>query len=249
MKQQNILFIMTDQMHKYALGCVSEYVKTPNLDRLAAEGTLFTSSYSNNPLCTPFRGILYSGRYSSDTGTAGLESALRQEEICLPDELGELGYETSFVGKLHLGGKGNCPVPKAFWAGHKHFFGYQCYNGFEKDVCFYDEEGKEHCFQGHRTDVTADLGIERLRWLASTGKPFLHTIFFQAPHYPVQPSEKYAHLYDDITIPMPEEYQGIEPYTKTYSPRSAQPRELCPDYQKYGGDIQKYLKLYYGMAD
>ena len=59
---------MTDQQHKYALGSVTPYVKTPNLDKLAAKGTLFTNSYSNNPLCSPFRGILYSGRYSKDNG-------------------------------------------------------------------------------------------------------------------------------------------------------------------------------------
>ena len=46
----NILMIMTDQQHKYALGSVLPYVHTPNLDRLAAGGTRFTNAYSNNPV-------------------------------------------------------------------------------------------------------------------------------------------------------------------------------------------------------
>ena len=247
-RPKNIVMIMTDQMHKYALGTVTPYVKTPNLDRLASEGTLFHNAYSCNPVCGPFRGILYSGCYSKDCGVQDNAESLRPDEVTLPMELERLGYDTSFVGKLHLGGNGNVPVPERFWAGHRHFIGYQCYNGFQDNVCFYDEEGREHRYEEHRTDVTGRLGVERLRMLAAGGKPFLHTVFFQAPHYPEQPSEAYEHLYDGFTFPMPEQYRPIEPYTPTYSPYSPRPFENCPDYQRYGGNIQLYLKLYYAMV-
>lgn len=245
---KNILMIMTDQMHKYALGSVSPYVKTPNLDQLAEEGTLFTNAYSNNPVCGPFRGLLYSGRYSKDCGVQDNATALRPEEITLPQELEQLGYDTSFVGKLHLGDNGNKPIPPECWAGHRHMIGYQCYNGFIDQVCFYDENGTEHLYDEHRTDVTAKLGIERMRMLAARERPFLHTIFFQAPHYPEQPLEQYERLYDRVDIPLPELYEPIEPYTPTYSPYSPRPYEKCPDYQRYGGNIQLYLKLYYAMV-
>ncbi len=247
-QRPNLLLIMADQMHKYALGAVTPYVKTPNLDRLAEEGTLFSNAYSNNPVCGPFRGILYSGRYSKDCGVQKNGQALREEEETLPGELARLGYETGFVGKLHLGADGNGPVPEKYRAGHQHFLGYQCYNGFRDQVCFYDEEGNEHRFTEHRTDVTARLGIERLRELAGTGKPFLQTIFFQAPHYPEQPSEAYERLYDGAELPMPEQYREIEPYTPTYSPYSPRPFCLCPDYVRYGGNLPEYLKLYYAMV-
>ena len=135
--------------------------------------------------------------------------ALREGEETLPKELARLGYETGFVGKLHLGADGNGAVPEKYWAGHGHFFGYQCYNGFRDQVCFYDEQGTEHQFYEHRTDVTARLGIERIAELARSGKPFLQTIFFQAPHYPEQPSEQYERLYDGVEFPMPEQYGQI----------------------------------------
>ncbi|MFR3250194.1 MAG: sulfatase-like hydrolase/transferase [Eisenbergiella sp.] len=247
-RKPNLLLIMADQMHKYALGAVTPYVKTPNLDRLAAEGTLFANAYSNNPVCGPFRGILYSGRYSKDNRVQKNGQALREGEETLPKELARLGYETGFVGKLHLGADGNGAVPEKYWAGHGHFFGYQCYNGFRDQVCFYDEQGTEHQFYEHRTDVTARLGIERLDKLARSGKPFLQTIFFQAPHYPEQPSEQYERLYDGVEFPMPEQYGQIEPYTPTYSPYSPRPFALCPDYARYGGNQQEYLKLYYAMV-
>ena len=176
---KNILLIMTDQMHKYALGTLSPFVHTPNLDRLAREGTLFTNAYSNNPVCGPFRGILYSGRYCKDSGVLKNEMALRPDEISLANELEQAGYDTSFVGKLHLGESGNCPIPPEYRAGHRHFLGYQCYNGFFKDVCFYDEDQAEHRFQEHRTDVTARLGIDRMRMLARGGKPFCTPFSFR----------------------------------------------------------------------
>lgn len=248
MKQYNILMIMADQMHKYALGKIAPYVKTPNLDRLAGEGTLFRNAYSNNPVCGPFRGILYSGMYSRDNGVQKNDEALSETEVCLPQELQKCGYTTSFVGKLHLGGSGNQPIPPKYWAGHEHFLGYQCYNGFLKDVCFYDEEGTEHRYSGHRTDITAQLGIERLQMLADNGRPFLHTIFFQAPHYPEQPLPEYERLYDGIEFPLPEQYMPIDPYTPTFSPPSPQPFEKCPDFRRYGNNIQMYLKLYYAMV-
>lgn len=247
-KKPNILLIFADQMHKYALGAVSDFVKTPNLDKLAAEGSLFTDAYSNNPVCGPYRGILYSGCYSKDCGVQRNGEALKADEETLPRELSRLGYETSFVGKLHLGGDGNGPVPERYWAGHQHFIGYQCYNGFWDQVCFYDEQGREMHVREHRTDATASLGIERMHMLVKTGKPFLHTVFFQAPHYPEQPREEFAALYEGVTFPLPEQYEPIEPYTPTYAPYSPRPFEKCPDYMRYGGKFQEYLRLYYAMV-
>lgn len=247
-QKPNILLIMADQMHKYALGAVSDFVRTPNLDRLARQGTLFTDAYSNNPVCGPYRGILYSGRYSKDCGVQRNGEALRPEEETLPKELNRLGYETGFVGKLHLGGDGNGPVPQKDWAGHQHFIGYQCYNGFWDQVCFYDEQGREHLLKEHRTDATARIGAERMRELVKTGRPFLQTVFFQAPHYPEQPSAQFEQLYEGQEIPLPEQYEPVDPYTPTYSPYSPRPFERCPDFVRYGGNMQKYLQLYYAMV-
>lgn len=247
-QKPNILLIMADQMHKYALGAISPFVRTPHLDRLAQQGTLFTNAYSNNPVCGPYRGILYSGRYSKDCGVQRNGEALSAEEETFPKELARLGYETGFVGKLHLGGDGNGPVPEKYWAGHQHFIGYQCYNGFWDQVCFYDEQGRAHLQKEHRTDATARLGIERLRELAKMGRPFLQTIFFQAPHYPEQPSLQFEQLYEGQEIPLPEQYEPVDPYTPTYSPYSQRPFERCPDFVRYGGNMQKYLQLYYAMV-
>ncbi len=247
-ENMNVIMIMTDQMHKYALGKVSEFVQTPNLDKLADEGTLFTNCYSNNPVCTPFRGLIFSGRHSSRTGCMNNCSYLLEDEICLGDEIAKIGYESSFIGKLHLGDKDNKPVEKRFFAGNRRFLGYQCHNGFIGDIAFYDEDGKENRYYGHRTDITAKLAVNRIKELVDEDKNFVTTVFFQAPHYPVQPSAKYERMYDGVVFPEPEEFSYIEPFTGTGSPPSPLPIEDDPDYQRYGGDFQMYWKLYYGMV-
>ena len=236
-------------MHKFALGSVSPFVRTPNLDALAARGTRFDRCYSNHPVCTPYRGILLTGQLSCDCGVTGNDDPLPTNIPTLADAFNAAGYETAFVGKWHLGGNGNTPIPKNLRGGFKHFTGYQCYNGFYRDVCFYDEDDREHRFENeHREDVCTRLAIDRMKKMRATGRPFLEVVSFQAPHYPEQPPPEFAALYENATIPVPPDYIETEPYTPTYSPPSPRPFELCPDYQRYGGDMQEYLRLYYAMV-
>ena len=84
--------------------------------------------------------------------------------------------------------------------------------------------------------------------LHETGKPFLHVVSYQAPHYPVQPSPKFEDLYRNKTIPYDPDYIEVDPYNPTFSPYSPRTFENCPDYQRYGGNMQEYMRLYYGMV-
>ena len=243
----NILMIFTDQMHKSAMGCRSEHVITPNLDRLAREGTMFVNAYANNPVCGPYRGNLFSGMYTRDNGCRLNGNPLPDCE-CMADTFNAAGYATSFVGKWHLGDEGNKPIPQEIRGGFRHFIGYQCYNGFYDNVNFYDEDDQVHSYNRHRTDVTTDLGLDRLRMLANAGKPFLHVVFYQAPHYPEQPADEYYEQYRGQTMPHPPNYQDIDPYTPTFSPPSPRPFEKDPDYRNYGNNMQEYLRRYFAMV-
>lgn len=245
--KKNIVMILTDQMHKYAMGFLREHIKTPNLDKLASEGVTFLNAYSNNPVCGPFRGNLFTGMYTCDNGVNENGDPLPDVE-CLADTFNINGYETSFVGKWHLGDAGNKPIPESLRGGFKHFIGYQCFNGFINNISFYDENNEEHVYDTHRTDTTTDIGIERLKMVAGSDKPFLHVIFYQAPHYPEHPSEEFAKLYEDKNMPYPLNYKEVDPYTPTYSPYSPRPFDNCSDYQKYGNNMQEYMRLYNGMV-
>lgn len=244
----NILLIFADQMHKYALGKVNDEVYTPNLDKLSEEGVLFNNTYSNNPICGPFRGNLLTGQYSSYNQVIHNGDPLPDNIPSLADAFNEADYETSFVGKWHLGGNGNGPILENIRGGFKHFIGYQCYNGFIDNVCFYDEKNQEHKYDQHRTDVTTKIAIERIKKLNASNKPFIQAVGYQAPHYPEQPSPRFEEIYKDKTFSFTPDYKEVDPYTPTFSPRSPRPFDDCPDYQRYGNDMQEYLRLYYAMV-
>ncbi len=245
--KQNLLFIFADQMHRYALGCMgTPDILTPNLDRLASQGTLFRNAYSNCPICTPFRISLCTGLYSSTTDTLGNEARIPEGIPTLAGDLNRAGFRTSWVGKWHIGGAGNIPVPPELRGDFTDFIGYQCYNGFRDNVVFFDEAGDAHPFDRHRTEVTTDLSIERLRGLADD--PFALFVSYQAPHYPVQPAEEYAALYENVEIQRRPSCRDMDPYTPTFSPFSPRPPDTCPDYQRYGNNLSEYLRLYYAMV-
>ncbi|MGI5898449.1 MAG: sulfatase [Christensenellales bacterium] len=253
-KQKNVLVIFSDQQHKYALGKVNPQYITPNLDRLCDEGVLFESGYSNNPVCGPYRGNLMTGLYTSHCGVYNNGDPLPEGVPTMASLLNDQNYETCFVGKWHLGGNGIGPIPENIRGSFKHFVAYQCYNGFDPNppynnkVAFYDEYDREHIYDKHRTDVTTDIAIDKLRLLNDSGKPFFAVVGYQAPHYPEQPSPEYAALYTGVTFAKDPNYQEVEPYTPTYSPTSPRPFELCPDFQRYGGNMDEYMRLYAGLV-
>ncbi len=248
-KHMNLLFIFTDQQHRYALGCMDNpNIETPNLDRLAKQGVLFRRCYSNNPICGPFRGSLLTGQYTSRCGVIRNGDPLPQGTTTFAEAFGSAGYTTSWVGKWHLGGNGNGPIARELQGGFDRFTGYQCYNGFYRDVCFYDREGCEHRFEKHRTDVTTDLAIRELDDLAEGDQPFMLMMSYQAPHYPEQPAPEYAELYKGRKIVHRPNVQEIDPFTPTFSPRSPRPVDGDLDYQRYGRNLDEYIRLYNAMC-
>ena len=102
MKRNNILFITTDQQHWSAMGYRNPEVKTPNLDRLVAEGTTFHRAYTVNPTCTPTRASWITGLYPSQHGAYSLGTKLREDIPTLGHHLGLSGYRSSLVGKAHF---------------------------------------------------------------------------------------------------------------------------------------------------
>jgi arylsulfatase A-like enzyme len=117
-KKPNVLIIFPDQLRRYAAGFWSEapfkkHVKgiadpviTPNIDYLAKNGIVFTNAISNYPLCSPYRGMLMSGRYPEQNGIwnncrVGRNESLRDDITTIPDLFLKAGYNTSYFGKCH----------------------------------------------------------------------------------------------------------------------------------------------------
>ena len=102
----NILMIMTDQQRFDSLSCYGcEIIQTPNLDKLARSGILFERCYVNNPVCTPSRASILTGKPLAGHGVFQLHDNLPEDEVLFPLRLGDRGYQTALVGKLHVSGR------------------------------------------------------------------------------------------------------------------------------------------------
>src|SRR4051812_39338391 len=110
----NVVFILTDNHGAWTLGCYgNKEILTPNIDKLAAEGTLFTRAYCNNPVCSPSRAAFLTGLMPSQHGVHSyLPNASQlgpkayqalKEFRTLPKILSENGYTCGLSGKWHLG--------------------------------------------------------------------------------------------------------------------------------------------------
>jgi arylsulfatase A len=125
----NVIVIFADDLGYGDLGCYgSPTIRTPHLDRMAAEGLRFTDFYSASEVCTPSRAALLTGRYPIRSGMCGSrrvlfpnsKGGLPPEEITIAEALRDQGYATAHIGKWHLGiHEGSRPLEQGF----QHSFG------------------------------------------------------------------------------------------------------------------------------
>ena len=102
-KRPNIILFMCDQLRFDALGCYgNNQIHTPNIDRIALNGSVFDNHFVQNPVCSPSRCSVLTGRYPKNHGTRDNGIPLRDEEITLPQVLRENGYVTAAIGKMHI---------------------------------------------------------------------------------------------------------------------------------------------------
>lgn len=138
-RKKNVLLITSDQQHWNTMGFLNPRVKTPNLDRLAGQGTHYSRAYTVNPTCTPTRASIITGQYPSQHGAYALGTKLMEDVHTIGDDFHAAGYQTALVGKAHfqpLKGTDKYPSLEAypvlhdldFWKKYKEpFYGFRHY--------------------------------------------------------------------------------------------------------------------------
>jgi arylsulfatase A-like enzyme len=102
-KKPNLLYILADDHAGYVLGADGNAMAiTPNLDRLASEGTRFARHYCNAPVCTPSRQSFFTSQLPHASGVTVFETALAEDRATLAKHLAESGYRTAVFGKMHF---------------------------------------------------------------------------------------------------------------------------------------------------
>ncbi|NUN98957.1 MAG: sulfatase-like hydrolase/transferase, partial [Candidatus Omnitrophica bacterium] len=213
----NIVHIVADDLGWKDVGfngCTD--IKTPNLDSLAASGATFRQFYVQ-PMCTPTRAALMTGRYPFRYGlqTAVIPSVsaygLDTTEWLMPQCLKEAGYKTAIIGKWHLG-----HADKKYWPRQRGFdYQYGAMIG-ELDYFTHDEEGVLDWFRDNEPVreegyTTTLIGKDAARLIeehdAST--PLYLYLAFNAPHTPYQAPKEYIDRYPDIEDPTRRTYAGM----------------------------------------
>lgn len=192
----NIVYIVADDLGYADLSCYGrrEY-KTPNIDRLAAEGVKFMQGYANSAVCSATRVGLITGRYQYRL-PAGLEepigpmspkqAGLPPDHPTLPSILKKAGYGTTLVGKWHLG---SLPDYSPLKSGYDHFFGvwggYADYfnHGHTSTSSLYEQEVKIERV-GYMTNLLGGRTIQAIENYARSRQPFFISVHFTAPHWP-----------------------------------------------------------------
>ncbi len=198
----NIILIMADDLGYSDLGCYGGEIKTPNLDRLAANGLRMTQLY-NTARCCSTRASLLTGLYphqagvgamTADNGLPGYRGFLTDRCVTLAQVLGEAGYQTFISGKWHLRGKGNqdcTPTNRGFDEFYGHFKAYASFyrpDIFERHPP--ERPKREYSSDFYATDAITDHALDFIEQARGREDPYFLYLAYNAPHFPLQAPEE-----------------------------------------------------------
>lgn len=264
----NVILCICDQLRAFEVGCYgNEVVRTPHLDRLAAEGVRFETAVSNNPVCMPARSCLLSGQYSRTCMGALNNFTERHEDgsttmpeypaagrthlpaPTLPEMFRTLGYDTALIGKWHVH---SAPGPLGF-----DYSLYPRVHHRHSGQAFVENDGEEFQVEGFSVRFESDQVGGYLRDRENQEHPFFLYYSISPPHMPLMDApESYLDMYDPADIPLrPNVYRdGRLPHDEHwfkvylwdflfYEKDLPFTRMLPP-----GFDLRHLIALYYGMT-
>lgn len=199
----NLLFVLSDQQRYSALGANGNtVVKTPHIDRLAAEGMTFDNTFSNHPLCSPFRAILLTGRYAWENGVIDNEYEPRRDIPTLPSTLRNAGFATAHIGTWHLG-VGPYPAKDRYGLDYLAALDLK-FNFF--DQSYYENESGPIQHPGWSSTVETDLAIRYMaRHVAEKrDQPFALFVSWRPPHWPYEQHPDEYDIYDPADVDLPD---------------------------------------------
>jgi arylsulfatase A-like enzyme len=202
-KRPNIVFIMSDD---HAYQAISAYDKrltqTPNIDRIANEGMLFSNACVTNSICAPSRAVILTGKHSHLNGKIDNYFPFDTSNVTFPQILQKNGYQTAMFGKLHFGNN-----PKGF----DEFQILPDQGDYYNPDFITKKEGRKK-FTGYVTDLITDLTLNWLKNERDEEKPFFLAYLHKAPHREWLPAERHFKEYLKKTFPEPatlfDNYEG-----------------------------------------
>lgn len=257
MQPKNLVIIMSDEHNSKFMGCAGhEVVKTPNLDKLAASGTVFNNAYTNSPICVPARACFATGRYVHDCAYWDNAIAYDGRVPGWGHRLIEQGHRSTSIGKLHFR---NSNDPNGF---DEEIIPLHILDGVGDLLGLIREEMPERKGSSRfaadlgpgestYTEYDRNIATEAVRWINEeapkyTDKPWVLFVSFVCPHYPLIAPPEYYELYPEAEVPMPLFYAEEErPKHEYYKKMHA-----CINYDKFFDEekIRKAVAGYLGLC-
>jgi arylsulfatase A-like enzyme len=196
-KKPNIVIIISDDHAYQAISAYSsKLTKTPNIDRIAKAGVTFNKAYVTNSICGPSRAVILTGKYSHKNGFKDNEtSEFNHSQDNFAKHLQSGGYQTAWIGKLHLGNK-----PQGF-----NYYSILPDQGQYYNPEFIGMDGKSTKKEGYVTNLIEDASEE---WLDSRdpSKPFCLVIGHKATHRTWLPDTADMGKFDKVNFPLPKNF-------------------------------------------
>jgi arylsulfatase A-like enzyme len=228
-RRPNILMFFTDQQRWDTVGVYgSPLGLTPNIDTLAKEGTIFNLAFTNQPVCAPARGCIFTGQYATTHTVWRNGLGLKVEDDTLAHCLKKAGYEVGHIGKWHLSPDELGPgyVPPEYRAGfedHWETANLLEFTSHPYDTNLYDKDGNLIHINGYRVDALTERVINFIE--KPHNNSFFLVVSYLEPH----------HQNDMNRFVAPQGYR--EKYTNSFVPYDLRP---------FPGDWQEQLPDYYG---
>lgn len=192
-KAPNIIFIMADDHAYQALSAYSDkLIETPNIDRIAEHGMLFSNACVTNSICAPSRAVILTGKHSHINGKIDNRFPFDTTQITFPQIFQKAGYQTAMFGKLHFGNNPKGIDQFKILPGQGRYYNPE----------FITNDGKIQV-EGYATEIITDMTLDWLKNQRQADKPFLLFFLHKAPHREWNPEEKYYTEFINRTFPEP----------------------------------------------
>lgn len=193
-KRPNIIFIMSDDHAYQAISAYNDrLIQTPNIDRIAKMGMLFTNASVTNSICAPSRATILTGKHSHMNGKVDNHFHFDTTNVTFPQLLQEAGYQTAMFGKLHFGNN-----PKGFDQ-FKILPGQGAYYNPE----FITKNEGNITLDGYVTDIVTDMTLDWLQNERKAEQPFMLMYLHKAPHRSWLMAERHLEEFTTRTFPEP----------------------------------------------
>ncbi len=184
----NVLFILADQWRAQATGYSGDpnlLGKTPNLDRMAAQGVNFRNAISVTPVCTPYRAALMTGQYPTTTGMIFNDLHLPEEAVTMAELYQDAGYNTAYIGKWHLDGMGRFAyTPPERRQGFEYWKALECSHAYNNMIYYEGTNDEPQKREGYSPYGETEDAIAYIKQQAAKDEPFLMVLAWGTPHFP-----------------------------------------------------------------